>query len=136
LSINKKNNNIKAKIARKLYSYYSLKYSCEISYHAQIGKGLFLPHLNGIIIHGGSIIGDNCCILQQVTIGENGNKIKGVSPKLGDKNEIGAGAKIIGPITIGDNVVVGANSVVCKDFESDVIIAGVPAKIIKSRLVK
>lgn len=74
-----------------------------------------LPHnLNGIIIATEAIIGKNCTIMQQVTIGKNG-KDEG-APTIGDNVFIGAGAKIIGPINVGNNVKIGANAVVVKDI--------------------
>ena len=87
-----------------------------------------LPHgLNGIVISPLSYIGHNCVIRQQVTIAEKNGK----APKIGNNVVIGAGAKILGDIVIGDNVVIGANAVVTKSFESNLVIAGVPAKVIK-----
>lgn len=75
-----------------------------------------LPHhLNGIIIHTDAIIGENCIIMQQVTIGGAMNGGDGV-PVIGDNVLIGAGAKIIGPIKVGNNVKIGANAVVVKDI--------------------
>lgn len=74
----------------------------DINYKANIGAGIKLPHLNGIIIAADTIIGDNCTIFQQVTIGE-GSDSSGRA-KIGDNVLIGAGAKIIGKVHIGDNV--------------------------------
>ena len=73
-------------------------------------------------------MGENCQIYQQVTIGNNGG-----IPTIGNNVEICAGAKVIGPITIGDDVVIGANSVVTKNIPSHSVVIGIPAKIIKTR---
>lgn len=73
-------------------------------------------------------MGENCQIYQQVTIGNNGG-----IPTIGNNVEICAGAKVIGPITIGDDVVIGANSVVTKNIPSHSVVVGIPAKIIKTR---
>lgn len=73
-------------------------------------------------------MGENCQIYQQVTIGNNGG-----IPTIGNNVEICAGAKVIGPITIGDDVVIGANAVVTKNIPSHSVVVGIPAKIIKTR---
>lgn len=104
-----------------------LKFGIEISYKSNIGEGFHIAHGNGIVVHPNTIIGRQCSILQQVTIGNNVAKSRNEVATIGDYVYIGAGAKIIGPITIGDHVVIGANSVVTKDAESNTIIAGVPA---------
>lgn len=96
-----------------------------IPINVQIGGGLLMPHPNGIVINPSAVIGPNCLIFQQVTLTD------GVV--LGGHVDIGAGAKIIGPLTIGDHAVVGANAVVTKDVPPGVTVAGVPARIIRSR---
>lgn len=72
-------------------------------------------------------IGKNFHVYQQVTIGFNGNE----APIIGDNVRVYCGAKIIGGIHVGNNVVVGANAVVCKDVPDNVVVGGVPAKVIK-----
>lgn len=86
---------------------------------AQIDGGLLLPHPNGIVFHPDVVIGANCLIFQQVTL------TRGV--RLGYHVDIGAGAKIIGPVTIGNNVRIGANAVVVKDVASGCTVVGIPA---------
>lgn len=73
-------------------------------------------------------IGKNCHIYQQVTIGYNGVQ----APIIGNNVRICCGAKVIGGIRVGNNVVIGANAVVCKDVPDNVIVGGVPAKVIKT----
>lgn len=102
----------------------------EISHHTKIGVGLYLPHPNGVIIHPNTVIGNNCMILQQVTIGNNIAKGKDNLAVIGDNVMIGAGAKIIGPCKIGNNVVIGANAVVTKDVPNNSVVGGIPAKLI------
>ena len=74
-------------------------------------------------------MGKNCKIYQQVTIGYN-HRLE--APVLGDNVEVCCGAKIIGGVRIGDNVLIGANSVVLKDIPSNCVVAGVPARIIRN----
>lgn len=89
-----------------------VKYGFDISYRTQIGKGFYIGHFGGIVIHGDSIIGDNCNISQGITIGvSNYGKKMGV-PTIGNEVFIGPNAGIFGNITIGDKVTIGANSVV------------------------
>ncbi len=98
---------------------------CEVS----LGKNFRIDHFGGIIISGYTKFGDNVVIRQGVTIGLKNIDSPG-APIIGNNVDIGAGAKILGPITIGDNVDVGANAVVITDVPSDSIAVGVPAKII------
>lgn len=109
---------------------------CYISSQAEIDGGLKIPHTIGLVIGSGTIIGKNCDVRQNVTFGGNyektgqdGRKM----PKVGDNVSVGAGAVIIGPVTIGSNTIVGANAVVTKDFPENVIIGGVPAQVVKQR---
>lgn len=93
-----------------------------------IGGGLIIQHGFATIISAKSI-GKNCKIYQQVTIGYNHNL---EAPTIGNNVEICCGAKIIGGVNIGDNVLIGANTVVVKDIPSNCVVAGVPARIIKN----
>ena len=99
-----------------------------------------LPHdLCGIFIASTAKIGRNCTILQQVTIGGNPATYDGTSPisqaaTIGDDVIIGAGAKIIGNVLIGNGVRIGANAVVTHDIPDRCVVAGIPAKIIKSSI--
>lgn len=93
----------------------------------KIGKGLFIQHGFATIISAKEI-GDNCWINQQVTIGFNGD---GNNPIIGNNVKITAGAKVIGKIKVDDNSVIGANAVVVKDVPKNVVMGGIPAKVIK-----
>lgn len=109
-------------------------FACDISSNAKIGLGFRMHHTTGIVIGCDCILGDNCEVFQNVTLGENRSKtIAGqrYMPKIGNDVSIYAGACVIGPIEIGNNVQIGANSVVTKNIESNCIAAGIPAKIIK-----
>ncbi|MCP1223950.1 serine O-acetyltransferase EpsC [Sebaldella sp. S0638] len=104
----------------------------EIHPGAEIGKNLFMDHGMGIVIGETSIIGDNVTIYHGVTLGgvslEKGKR----HPTVGNDVVIGAGAKVLGNIIIGDNSKIGANSVILKDIPKDSVAVGVPGKIITS----
>lgn len=121
-----------ARLFRKFYvvnhHFWSVATGADIPLNTKIGGGLLIPHPNGLVFHPEVEIGPNCLIFQQVTLGSNG---KGF-PRIGGHVDIGAGAKILGPITIGDHARIGANSVVINDVPSGVTVAGIPAKPISS----
>lgn len=127
-------NNVIYKILYKVLTLklnkYKIKYGIDIEPTTSIGYGLTIPHCGGIVIGGGCKIGKNCTILQGVTIGSNLFKDRYKLATIGDNVLIGAGVKIIGPIKIGNNVTIGANSVVTKDIPDGVVIGGNPAKIL------
>lgn len=105
-------------------------FSCDIPYKATIGRGTTFPHdALGVIIHPNSVIGENCKILQGVSIGGRSGYTD--VPVIGNNVTIGANAVILGPIQVGDNSVIGAGSVVIHDIPKNCTVAGVPAKIIK-----
>jgi serine acetyltransferase len=113
-----------------------LTYNITIPFPAKIGKGLRLTHLSGIVIHPSVEIGENCTILQQVTIGANEHRADyREAAKIKDNVYIGAGAKIIGNITIEENVKIGANAVVYRNVPSDCTVVG-DCKITKSKSVE
>jgi len=118
-----------------LYFHHKLitKYGCYIGTKVEIGLGVKFPHPNGIIIGETTKIGQNCIIYQQVTFGGRniGDAQLNNYPTIGNNVIIFAGAKLIGDIIIGDNVIIGANSVVNKSFPSNCVIGGVPAKLLK-----
>lgn len=117
-----------SKLAVFQHRFWSVVTGADIPLTSKIGGGLLIPHPNGIVIHPDSVIGVNCLIHQQVTIGVKRDSNQ--PPTLGNHVDIGAGAKIIGPITVGDDVLIGANSVVVKDVSARLIVAGIPAKAI------
>ncbi|MBN1329766.1 MAG: serine O-acetyltransferase [Candidatus Heimdallarchaeota archaeon] len=97
---------------------------------AEIGSDFFIDHGSGVVIGETSIIGNNVTIYQGVTLGGVSLEKKKRHPTIGNNVVIGAGAKILGPITIGDNVKIGANSVVIKDVPSDSVVVGVPGQVV------
>ncbi|MGC6387335.1 serine O-acetyltransferase [Ewingella sp. S1.OA.A_B6] len=110
-------------------------FGVEIANNCWIGGGLFIPHSQGIVI-GASSIGTSATIYQQVTLGATNIDIPfnyANRPKLGDNVVVASGAKVLGGIVIGNNVIIAANAVVTKSFGDDVILAGLPAKIIKRK---
>lgn len=106
-----------------------LKYNIFTLSNINVGIGLKLPHPHSILFGRYAKIGDNCTIYHDVTIGQNNGK----TPVVGNNVIIYPGARIIGNIKIGDNVVIGANAVVVKDIPNNVVVAGNPAVIIKER---
>ncbi|MDD6070717.1 MAG: hypothetical protein PUC12_07850 [Clostridiales bacterium] len=102
----------------------------ELNQHTEIGYGLRLPHKGGIIIHVQTRIGNNCEIMQGVTIGNNIMKSRDDVATIGNEVLLCSGAKIIGKVKIGNTVIVGANAVVTHDVADHTIVGGVPAKVI------
>jgi serine O-acetyltransferase len=107
---------IASKYAVLWHRFWSIVTGSEIPLNCQIEGGLLLPHPNGIVIHPGTKIGPNCLIFQQVTIGIA--KEGSPAPVIGARVDIGAGAKILGSVHIGNNVLIGANAVVTKNVPS------------------
>ena len=105
---------------------------------AKLGPGLFIDHGMGVVIGETTIIGDDCLLYQGVTLGGvgTGEHTCKRHPTLHNNVMISAGAKIIGDITIGDNSIVGANSVVLKDVPPNCTVVGVPGMIVKENGVK
>lgn len=95
-----------------------------------IGGGLMIRHANGIVVGVGAVVGENCTILQQVTVGAaSGAPAVGQRyPRVGSGVTFGAGSRIIGDVSIGDGAVVGANAVVVKDVAPNSTVVGVPAR--------
>lgn len=112
-----------------LCRFYPPQTTLYIQVKSHIGKNFFIWHGFSTIINA-ETIGDNCEIWQQVTIGNKFNE-DGEKPRLGNNVKVCAGAIIIGDIHIGDNAIIGAGAVVTKDVPANVIVAGVPARIIK-----
>ncbi len=103
------------------------KYGFEIGLDTAIGNHIMIPHPTGIVIGKGCIIGDECKIYQNVTIGRKNNAY----PTIGNNVIIYPGAVVIGGITVGNNVVIGANAVVITDLPDNAVVAGIPAEVIR-----
>ena len=94
----------------------------------QVGAGLYIPHFGGIVLHENVVIGDNCVLGHDVTLGERGPDR--LVPRVGNSVRISSGARVIGGVVIGDEAVVGANAVVTRDVPNRVTVAGVPARVL------
>ena len=105
----------------------------EIHPSARIGIGFFIDHGMGVVIGETAEIGDYVTLFQGVTLGGTGKERGKRHPTLGNHVVVGAGAKILGGITIGDNVKIGANSVVLKSVSANSTVIGVPARVIKTQ---
>lgn len=109
------------------------KLGISIPPETKIGSGFYIGHFGGIVVNEKSIIGKNCNISHGVTIGQaNRGENKGY-PTLGDNIYIGPGAKIIGAITIGNNVAIGANCVVTKNIPDNAVVVGIPGRVISQK---
>ena len=102
----------------------------EIHPGAHIGSGLFIDHGCGIVIGETTIVGDDVTLFQGVTLGGTGKEKGKRHPTAGDRVMISSGAKVLGNITIGNNVKIGAGSVVLRDVPDDCTVVGIPGKIV------
>lgn len=127
-----RNQNKKNIFQKVIERYYLLKYTrlgIKLGYTIPLNvveEGLSLPHYGTIIINGNSHIGKNCRIMAGVVIGSTNGLNRAAT--IGDNVYIGTGVKIIGEIRIGDNACIGANSVVTRNIDGDITVAGIPAR--------
>ncbi len=103
----------------------------EISEHAVLGGGFYIAHIGTIVIAHHTVIGKNTSMHQGVTIGVSGSGNE--LPVIGDRVYFGAGSKIVGPVKIGNDVVIGANAVVTHDVPDNAVVVGIPAKVLNYR---
>lgn len=130
---------VKPALLRKLFSLvYKLLYKfiqiitgIELPCEVEVGRGFVIDHFGGIIVSGYAKFGDNCRIRNGVVVGLSRVEDP-CAPIIGNNVDIGTGAKLLGPIRIGDNVVIGANAVVIRDVPDNCMAVGVPA-IVKPR---
>jgi len=108
-------------------------YGIELPYSVRLGRRVIIEHQAGIVVHGNAVIGDDCVLRQGVTIGNNGVDRLQDAPVIGQRVNIGAGAKILGPVCIGDDAVIGANAVVLHDVPAGTTVVGIPARPIEQR---
>lgn len=121
-------------IYRIMERHVRFKYGIELPYTVQLGKGVVFEHQHGIVIHGNAKIGDGCIIRQSVTIGNKSLDSPFDAPIIGNYVNIGAGAKILGKVTIGHHASIGANAVVTHDIPDYAVAVGIPAKVIKNKI--
>ena len=105
----------------------------EIHPSATIGRGLFIDHGTGVVIGETAAIGENVTLFQGVTLGGTGKERGKRHPTLGNNVVIGAGAKVLGNITIGDHSMIGANAVVIRDVPEHSTVVGVPGRITRTK---
>jgi serine O-acetyltransferase len=113
-------------IPRIIQRMLSLLYGLEIAVAQEIGGGLYIAHPYGTVIMPGKI-GENCSIISNITIGMRNEPS---FPCIGDNVFIGAGARVLGNIKIGDGAKIGANAVVIKDVPAGATVVGVPARVV------
>ena len=119
-------NGVARKYAVLRHRFWSAVTGADIPINSKIGGGFLIPHPCGIVIHPDVEIGPNCLIFQNVTLSMR----DGAEPRLGGHVLVGAGAVILGPVSIGDHAVVGANAVVLRDVPAGATAVGNPAKIL------
>lgn len=120
------------KFWKLIIRYYSIKYGYQIPIDTQIGKGFYIGHVGTVVINHKAIIGEQCNVAQNVTIGmENRGSRKGC-PIIGNKVWIGANSVIVGKVIIGDDVLIAPNSFINCDVPSHSVVFGNPC-IIKHR---
>ena len=116
--------------ARMIYKHLEYKYSFDISYKAQIGPGLTIAHYGYIIVTSNTVLGVNCSLKPGVVFGKKlTSQTDGAV--IGNNVEFGVGSKVVGDVSIGSNVIVGANAVITKDVPDNCVVAGVPARVIR-----
>jgi len=120
-------------LARWISQHASRATGIEIHPGAQIGKGFFIDHGNGVVIGETTIIGDNVTIYQGVTLGGTGKDTGKRHPTIGSNVTIGAGAKVLGPFTVGDNSKIGASAVVLKEVPPNCTVVGNPGRIVRRK---
>ena len=108
----------------------------EIHPGAKIGRGMVIDHGMGVVIGETTEIGDHCTIYQGVTLGGTGKDVGKRHPTLGNNVMVGAGAKVLGPFTIGDNTKIAANAVVLEEMPENCTAVGIPAKIVRREGVR
>lgn len=108
-------------------------YGIELPYTARLGRRVIIEHQGAIVIHGEATIDDDCIIRQGVTLGNRNLDRPNDAPRLGKRVNVGAGAKILGAVSIGDGACIGANTVVLQDVPAGALVVGTAARILEPR---
>lgn len=119
-----------ALVYRSLFRHCRNVYGIELPFSAHVGRGVVIEHQGGIVIHGDSVIGDRCIIRQGCTLGLRRLDDLFAAPTLEAGVQLGAGAVLLGRITIGRGATIGANAVVLGDVPAGALAVGVPARLI------
>ncbi len=117
-------------IANAKYNRLKFRFGFDIEYSTAIGPGLHISHWGGIVINPKAVIGKNCNISHQITVGMDSKEGEDSVPTIGDNVYIAPGSKIFGRISVGSDSAVGANSVVTRDVPCSVTVAGSPAAVV------
>ena len=118
-------------LARAVSQWSKLWTGIEIHPGAQIGKRLVIDHGTGIVIGETAEIGDDCLLYQGVTLGGTGKDVGKRHPTLGNNVMVGAGAKVLGPIHVGNNARIAANAVVLREVPDNATVVGVPGHVVR-----
>lgn len=116
---------------RVLFRRCCVRYGIELPYTVRLGERVVFEHQQGIVIHGSSVIGDDCIIRHGVTLGNRWLEAPLDAPLLGRRVNVGAGAVILGAVSLGDDVQVGANAVVLDDVPAGATVAGPKAQVLQ-----
>jgi serine O-acetyltransferase len=114
------------------YRFWSVVTGADVPLSCQLGGGLLLPHPNGVVIHPEAVVGVNCLLFQQVTLGTVAERSG--APVLGGHVDVGAGARVLGPVRIGDHSRIGANAVVLEDVPAGQSAVGIPARVVRKEV--
>lgn len=131
--LHKKGNVLSARLVSQTARHFT---GIEIHPGATIGKGLVIDHGMGVVIGETAEIGDGCTLYQGVTLGGTGKDHGKRHPTLRNNVMVGAGAKVLGPVEIGDNAKIASNAVVLKDIPTEATAVGIPAKVVRRRGAK
>jgi serine O-acetyltransferase len=113
------------------FRYVRNHYGIELPFTVIVGRRLIIEHQSDIVVHGNSVIGDDCILRHGCTLGNKRLDRPMDAPMLGNRVNVGAGAKILGKVLIGDGATIGANAVVVSDIPSGATATGVPARLTK-----